>query len=316
MRSRRAETSVPRISAFPPARADRCVVFPPGAAQASRIRSPGPGRRSVAINCAPSSMTRYAPSRNAASEKTGAGFPRTNPSGANRQGTGSLPSSANRLANASVTTRNGLARTAKGGFSRHAARNARVSASPSDRRECVDQIPRGRPLRGEPAGVSLRGQDGNLPRADDPAQNRVDEPPRAAAPRRLDGRHRFVQRRAVGDAGVEELVRPHPEGVPDVRVGLFEGTGEERQESEIDRSAPAQGSHHELRQEPPVAGIGKGRVAQRAVEHDVGEGLVAVHPGQDRDRRVPYDSRSPVATRRPWAYAHASIAFPPSGCTT
>ena len=187
---------------------------------------------------------------------------------------------------------------------------------PQRRRERVDQIPRGRSLRGKPAGVSLRGKDGNLPRADDPAQNRVDEPPRAAAPRRLDGRHRFVQRRAVGNAGVEELVRPHPEGVPDVRVGLFEGTGEERQKGEIDRAAPAQGSHHELRQEPPVAGIGKARVAQRAVEHDVGEGLVAVHPGQDRDRRVPYDSRSPVATRRPWAYAHASIAFPPSGCTT
>ncbi len=184
------------------------------------------------------------------------------------------------------------------------------------RRERVDKIRRSRSLRGKPAGVSLRRKDGNLPQADDRAQNRVDKPPRAAAPGRLDRRHRFVQRRAVGDARVEELVRPRAEGVPDVRVGLFEGTREERQKGEVDRAAPAQGSHHELGQEPPVARIGKARLAQRAVEHDVGEGLVAVDPGQDRDRRVPYDSRSPVAMRRPWAYTHPSIAFPPSGCTT
>ena len=182
---------------FPPARADRCVVFPPGAAQASRIRSPGPGRRSGAISCAPSSMTRYAPSRNAASEKTGAGFPRMNPSGANRQGTGFLPSSANRLASASAATRNGLARTAKGGFSRHAARYARVSASPRDVANASISS------RGaDPSAGSRRGSPSGEGREPSPPgrsrENRVDEASRAAAPRRLDRRHRFVQRRAVG----------------------------------------------------------------------------------------------------------------------
>src|SRR3990172_3465666 len=179
----------------------------------------------------------------------------------------------------------------------------------------VEQLPRRRTLRGQPPGISLRRQYGDLPRADDPAQHRVDESRRAAAADGLDRRHRFVQRRPVGDPGVEELVPSHAEGVPDVRIGLFEGAGEERKEGEIDRPASAERPHHQLGQQPAVPGVGEPRLPERAVEHDIGEGVVPVHPGQYRDRRGPYDSRSPIATRRPWAYAHASIAFPPSGCT-
>ncbi len=177
MRSRRAETSVARISAFPPARADRCVVFPPGAAQASRIRSPGPGRSRVAINCAPSSMTRYAPSRNAASEKTGAGFPRRNPSGANRHGAGSFPSSANRLAKTSVATRNGFARTAKGGFSRQAARYARVSASPSDVASASIRSRGADPSAGNRRGSPSGGRTGIFPARTIPRRTALTNPP-------------------------------------------------------------------------------------------------------------------------------------------
>jgi len=51
------------------------------------------------------------------------------------------------------------------------------------------------------------------------------------------------------------------------------------------------------------------------VEHDVGVGLVGVHPGQDRDR-VSLTIAVPRRHAPALGVRHASIAFPPSGWTT
>ena len=106
----------------------RCVVFVPGAAQASTMLSPGAGSSRRATSIEASSCTTQAPSANAR-QRPGAPPPSTTrPSGASAAGRTSRPSSArSRSATASRLACNVLARTASGGRSF----SARISASAS-----------------------------------------------------------------------------------------------------------------------------------------------------------------------------------------
>jgi len=196
------------------------------------------------------------------------------------------------------------------------ARYATAVLSPppgSDVANASDEIPRGRSSAGSGEGLPP-GEDGNFPRGRSLAQNRVDDPPAAAAFGRLDPPlHRFVQRARVGDAGVEELVRPHPEGVPDVlRRRSFRGDGRGTAEGR-NRSCRA-GARFPSRARSGAPGPGDRKSPRRAA---CGRALCRRRPRRGRLWPGPEIAASltiavpPSPTRRPWAYAHASIAFPP-----
>jgi hypothetical protein len=157
-------------------------------------------------------------------------------------------------------------------------------------------------LHGLPEGAFPGGRKRRLPRTDHRPQHRVDQPRRLLPP---DAFHRgdgLEDRHALGDARVQQLVGPQPQGVSHQGIGLFQRTGQMGGKGGIEGAAPPQRPHHQLGQQRPVAGFGEAAFAQRPIEENVGVRPPPVHAGEDRKRRLPYrDSRSPFFTRRPWA---------------